>query len=176
MNAGTEGHHIRPATPREVEAMQAIEVDAGQRFRDIGLVEVADDPPPSQADLLRHIADATAWVAVSSDKFIIGYATASVVDHEGHLDQVSVAADAGGRGVGGALVDRVVAWADALALPAVSLTTYRDVAWNGPWYRRLGFVPVAEVDLGPELAAIRQAERDAGLDVRPRLAMRRISR
>jgi hypothetical protein len=44
----------------------------------------------------------------------------------------------------------------------VTLTTYADVPWNGPWYARHGFAELAE--LTPELARLRAAERAAGLD------------
>ena len=71
-------------------AMQAIEVDAGERFRDIGLHVVADDPPPVAAVLLEHVAAGTAWVAEEAPSVAVGYALASVVDGDGHLDQVSV--------------------------------------------------------------------------------------
>ena len=56
---------------------------------------------------------------------------------------------------------------------AVTLTTYVDVPWNAPLYKRTGFVAVTDGECGPGLAAIREAERAAGLDVLPRTAMRR---
>ena len=48
----------------------------------------------------------------------------------------------------------------------------RDVAWNGPYYRRLGFVDVPDEQLGPGLAALRAHESELGLDVSIRCAMR----
>ena len=32
----------------------------------------------------------------------------------------------------------------------VTLTTFADVSWNGPWYRKHGFSEVAAEALGPE--------------------------
>jgi hypothetical protein len=65
-------------------------------------------------------------------------------------------------------------WAHVAGYSAITLTTYRDVAWNAPFYSRRGFVELAADDLAPELAAIRERERAAGLDeVGPRVAMRR---
>ena len=65
-----------------------------------------------------------------------------------------------------------MAWAVEHGYHAMTLTTFRDVAWNGPYYAKLGFQPLAEVDLGPELRVIRDHEQADGLDVRPRQAMR----
>jgi GNAT superfamily N-acetyltransferase len=163
---------IRPANAGAIERMQAIEADAGERFRAIGLHTIADDEPPSAELLLRYVRTGTAWVA-ELDGEVVGYASASVVDDEGHLDQVSLIGAAAGRRIGQALIEAVIAWTAARGLPAVTLTTFRDVPWNGPYYERLGFVAVPEHEQGPQLAAIRAAERGAGLDVLPRIAMRR---
>ncbi|MEZ5377717.1 MAG: GNAT family N-acetyltransferase [Acidimicrobiales bacterium] len=169
---------VRPASLADVSVMQQIEVDAGRRFARIGMQVVADDPPPPAAQLVAHVESKTAWMAVlcGEPERAVGYALASVVDGEGHLDQVSVADDAGGRGVGSALIEQVIDWARSPASGAVAdsvtLTTFADVAWNGPLYERLGFVAID--DLGPELAAIRANEAARGLDaVGRRIAMRR---
>lgn len=62
-------------------------------------------------------------------------------------------------------------WADEGGLPAVTLTTFVDVPWNAPYYRRCGFRPLPEPEWGPELARIRRDERVRGLDVGARIAM-----
>jgi hypothetical protein len=52
----------------------------------------------------------------------------------------------------------------------LTLTTFRDVPWNGPYYERIGFRLVD--DPGPELRA--QIDHEAWLeDLGPRIAMRR---
>lgn len=153
--------------------MQHIEVEAGRVFADIGLGSIAADDPPEREVLLAHVEAGTAWMAVDGDGAAIGYVLASVVDHEAHIDQVSVVPTAAGHGIGAALIDRVCAWATGGGHDAVTLTTFRDVAWNGPYYRRLGFVEVPAAAMGPELTAIRRSEAEAGIDVAPRIAMRR---
>jgi hypothetical protein len=63
-------------------------------------------------------------------------------------------------------------WAGANGYPAVTLTTFRDVPWNGPFYARLGFRVLDDLPAG--LEAIRQHEKDIGDDdFGPRVAMRR---
>jgi GNAT superfamily N-acetyltransferase len=164
---------VRPATAADIGAMQQLEIDAGRRFRELGMDAIADDDPPDAAVLADHVGGGTAWVAVDHRGSALGYALASVVDGEGHLDQVSVGHDAGRRGVGSALVEQVCAWARGCGFDAVTLTTFRDVAFNGPYYRKLGFVDLPDADLGPELTAIRDRERASAIEVAPRLAMRR---
>lgn len=150
--------------------MQRIEIEAGRLFLDVGLDEVAGDEPLPAEHLVEHVRAGTAWVAVVGTR-VVGYAIASVVDGEGHLDQVSVVPEFGRQGIGGALLTAVAAWSRGNGRHSLTLTTFRDVPWNGPYYARLGFVEVAADELGPELTAIRA--REARLDaLRPRTAMR----
>jgi ribosomal protein S18 acetylase RimI-like enzyme len=95
-----------------------------------------------------------------------------MVDGEGHLDELAVTPAHGRRGVGRALVDEVLAWSAARGLPSVTLTTFRDVPWNGPYYEKLGFEAVTE--LTPALQTLLdQGERRWGLDPSLRVVMRR---
>ncbi len=163
---------VRAAVEGDVEWARVIEVDAGRRFHEVGLGPVAEDDPPSADELAGHVRAGTMWVA-ELDGEVIGYAVASIVDDHGHLDQVSVTRMASGRGVGTALLDRVCAWASGVGSEWVTLTTFRDVPWNAPYYSRRGFSILDEAELGPELAAVREMERIGGLEVSPRVAMRR---
>ena len=144
---------------------------AGRLFAEIGLDEIAAAPPDDLATLRGHREDGTIWVAVVGQE-VVGYTMVSVVDEEGHLDQVSVRPEHGRRGVGTALLETARAWTVERGFHTMTLTTFRDVAWNGPYYAKLGFVPLAETELGPALQAIRDHEKADGLDVLPRQAMR----
>ncbi len=164
---------IRLARADDVPRCQQIEVEAGAVFRTVGLDAIADDDPPTIAELQAHLDTATIWVAEDRELGVVGYAIASVVDGEGHVDQVSVAPVASGRRIGARLVDQIATWASTQGLDALTLTTFRDVAWNGPYYARLGFTVLDEGACGPQLRAIRQRERDSGVELAPRIAMRR---
>ncbi|GLZ45184.1 GCN5 family N-acetyltransferase [Actinomycetospora sp. NBRC 106375] len=163
---------IRPARPDELEVLRAIEVAAGALFRDVGLGTVADEAPPS-AVVLRGALDRGGLWVLEVDGRPLAYLMDDVVDGEAHLEQVSVHPDGARRGLGARLVEHLVDRARAAGFAAVTLTTYRDVPWNGPYYERLGFRPLADDELGPGLRAVRAAETARGLDRQPRLAMRR---
>jgi GNAT superfamily N-acetyltransferase len=164
---------LRLAVIGDVERLRDIEVDAGARFRSVGLDVIADDEPPTAEALIAYVEHGAAWVAESTDGLVVGYATASIVDHEGHLDQVSLIGAAAGHGIGRLLIDKVCEWTQVQGIKTVTLTTFRGVAWNGPYYARMGFVGIEPTKLGPELAAIRSAEQQAGIEVSPRIAMRK---
>jgi GNAT superfamily N-acetyltransferase len=148
-------------------------VAAGAAFRSVGMVAVADDPPPPVLALRGFVDRGRAWVAEESGT-VAAYLLADVVDGGGHVEQVSVDPAFARRGLGRALVEHAAAWARDAGHAALTLTTYRDVPWNGPYYVRLGFRPLDDDALGPGLRAIRRAETARGLDRHgPRLAMRR---
>jgi GNAT superfamily N-acetyltransferase len=135
---------------------------------------VADDDPLPVGELARYAGAGRAWVAVlPGDDDPVGYLLAGEVDGAGHVEQVSVHPAAGRRGVGRALVDRAAGWAADRGFGALTLTTYRHVPWNGPYYERLGFRFLTAGEEGPGLRAIRARERAHGLDRWPRACMRR---
>lgn len=138
------------------------------------MAAVADDPPPPVGHLEAYRAEGRLWVAVlpPGDE-PVGYAQASLVDGAAHLDQLSVHPAHQRRGMGRRLVDHVDTWAADRGLPAMTLSTFTEVPWNGPWYQRLGFTVVPDAEWGPGLRRVRERERRAGLDVDRRQLMRR---
>lgn len=167
---------VRPAVPDDVALLAAIEVAAGARFRAVGMDAIADDEPLPD-DLLRAARDeGRLWVA-ELDGVVVGYALGERVGPAGaqhHLEQVSVVPEAGGHGVGAALVEAVVDWARSAGGGSLTLATFRDLPWNAPWYERLGFAIVADDALDDALRTVRDHEAAVGLDVSARVCMRRV--
>jgi len=163
---------VRPGRPGDAPALREIELSAGERFRDVGLPDVADAEPASVEELARHATQGRSWVAVDEDDRPVGYVVADVVDGNGHIEQVSVEPEHQGGGLGRALIDRVRAWASGSGLPALTLTTFRDVPWNAPLYQHLGFRILDDHEIGPDLRTICDAEAAQGLDPAMRVCMR----
>jgi GNAT superfamily N-acetyltransferase len=169
-----DGVLIRPAVTSDLSLMQAIEVAAGAMFRPFGMDLVADDDPFTLDELRAYAGAGHAWVAVPSDGgAAAGYLLLDVVDGAAHVEQVTVHPRAARRGVGRALVEHAARWAVDRGFTAMTLTTFRDVPWNGPYYERLGFSYLAPDEEGPGLRAVRAHERAHGLDAWPRSSMRR---
>ena len=156
--------------------MRGIERDAGRAFAAIGMPEIAADEPPSVTELECLVRDGRAWVAVDASDHPIGYLRSGVVDGCAHIEQVSVAPAHARRGVGAALIDRLGADAAAENRPALTLTTFRDVPWNAPYYARLGFVVIGGAEQGPELSALIEREGSLIPGSAARVAMRRPTR
>ena len=162
---------IRPAGSRDIPAMQAIELEAGSLFADIGMQAVADDEPFTSDELVAFMDSGLAWVAVDERDEAVGYLVGLIVDGRAHIEQVSVRPSHSRRGIGRALVDHFVAWATGQRLPAITLTTFVEVPWNAPYYARLGFRPFDVDERSPDLQSIRAAEAAHGMDRWPRIAM-----
>jgi GNAT superfamily N-acetyltransferase len=163
---------IRVARRQDLNALRDIERAAGQRFRDFGLEAVAEDEPASIEELQDHAAAGRAWVAVGDAGEPVGYILVGEIEGAAHIEQVSVAPDHQGRGLGRALIARVRAWAIERGSPALTLTTFDHIPWNRPLYEHLGFRVVPEEEIGPGLRAVREAEAALGLDRDLRVVMR----
>ena len=81
--------------------------------------------------------------------------------------------DHGRRGLGTELVIGVCQWAAASGHSWVTLTTFRDVRWNMPFYARLGFEEIPPEEISPALKSVIEDETRRGLDPNRRVAMRR---
>lgn len=103
----------------------------------------------------------------------MGFAVATIIDEAAHLEEVSVHPKHGRRGLGTRLVQAVCDWAEESGYPAVTLSTFRDIPWNAPFYARIGFRTMAEEELGPGLLAVRAHETEDGLIMQQRVFMRR---
>jgi GNAT superfamily N-acetyltransferase len=162
---------IRPARADELGVLRAIEREAGAVFRALGMDAVADDEPPSLESLTAFLNEGRAWVYVDSADQALAYLLVEVVDAAAHIEQVSVHPQGHRRGLGRALIDVVADWARERGLTRVTLTTYRDVPWNAPYYERLGFRVIPNDQLTQGLRERRAQEAALGLDQWPRVAM-----
>jgi ribosomal protein S18 acetylase RimI-like enzyme len=160
---------IRRARHDELERLIEIEIEAGAAFADIGMPEIARDDPGSPESLAPYVDAGHAWVAVDADDRAVAYLISSVVDGCAFVEQVSVAPAHARRGLGSALIDHL----QGRARTEVLLTTFRDVPWNAPYYRRLGFEVVDPHDGRPELAALVERENARIPGDAPRVAMSR---
>jgi GNAT superfamily N-acetyltransferase len=164
---------IRPPRPDELAALLEIERDAGRAFSTVGLPEIAEDDPGTVAALEAYRAAGRAWVAVDANDRPIAYLVSDVVDGCAHVEQVSVAPGHARRGVGAALIEHLAEVARAEGRPALTLTTFRDVPWNAPYYERLGFESIDPAAHCPQLAALVAHEAAHIPGDAPRVAMRR---
>ncbi|MGW5668016.1 GNAT family N-acetyltransferase [Micromonospora sp. NPDC003776] len=163
----------RIARADELTEVQRIEVASGAPFRGIGMTEVADMPPLPLDALAAAQRAGRLLVTVDAGDRPIAFVVIEPVDGCAHVQQLSVDPAYARRGIGRRLLDDVTGWAAGRGLPALTLTTFRSVPWNGPYYARCGFRELTGAEVTPGLAALLAAEAALGLDPAERIAMRR---
>jgi ribosomal protein S18 acetylase RimI-like enzyme len=164
--AAVEVVEVRAAEADDLALLDEIDTRAESLFRVSGL-DLPDIAFPTE-----HLADAKAILVVGRPA--VGFIWIDEVDGVAHVEELAVLPGHMRAGLGSALLAAACEWAAAAGYSAITLSTYRDVAWNAAFYARRGFVALDPDELTPELAAVREWERAAGLDdVGPRLAMRR---
>ncbi|MEO9325505.1 GNAT family N-acetyltransferase [Nocardioides sp. C4-1] len=162
---------VRPARPSDLRRLAAIE-DAGgpmfvEHFAGRG-VPALTAPAPSGAERDGH----GFLLVAAEDRRLVGFVHVVPYDLHAHLEQLSVLPSHHRRGIGTALVRAAMEEARWAGFDRMSLCTYRDVPWNGPFYAGLGFAEVERLE--PFQADLRARERRLGLDdAGPRLVMER---
>lgn len=127
----------------------------------------------SDAVLQEAVRHGHLWVALAG-KVPVGFAHVEIIDaRTAHLEEIDVLPAHGRRGLGTRLVEEVCHWAASAGYDSVTLTTFRDMPWNMPFYERLGFRVVPGAELPAALHAIVEDETRRGLDPSRRVAMER---
>lgn len=138
--------------------------------------EVAGYQPLPLDEMAGYQRAGRALVAVDADDRPVAYLLADDVDGNVHVEQVPVHPARAHRRIGLALIEQVAQQAQQArqaGAPALTLTTFRDVPWNAPYYARCGFRVVDEPGWTPGLRRIRARAAATGLDRWPRVVMRR---
>lgn len=164
---------ITRARPEDLPMLPAIELAAAKLLEGYApesvLAETTRDETFLAAQRQGHL-----WVALVNNE-PVGFACIRILDPESvHLEEIDVLPSYGRRGIGTRLVKRVCQWASASEYRSVTLTTFRDVPWNMPFYAQLGFEVIPPKDLSTGLRATIEDEARRGLDPERRVAMRRV--
>jgi GNAT superfamily N-acetyltransferase len=165
---------IRRAQSWDIPLLEYVERSAADIFRTVNLGFLADGDTVDPA-ALRAMAQANhLWVATNNFDQPIGFVGGEYLSGNFHIVEISVAKEFQGKGVGKALMTTIVEHISREGYKSITLTTYRNLPWNGPWYSRLGFFEVNAHDMGRDYLDLLDSEAQHGLDVRSRCVMRKI--
>lgn len=172
---------IRPARPDDAALLPPIEHASDQLFQtqpDLAWIAATGDVRPAAAHL-PSIHAKTCWLA-EREKAVVGFVSAEILvdtlptPDKGpalHIWQLAVVPVAQGHGLGRALMQHAIATARTHGLAGLSLTTFRHVPWNAPFYSRLGFRILEAGEMPHALAALLDREAAHGLPAEKRCAM-----
>src|ERR1041385_6200733 len=171
MPTETHSYTIELARPFDIPLLPAIELAAARLFDGYGPEWLLTETT-SEETLRRAQRAGLLWVALADD-VPVGFADVELIEPgSAHLEELDVHPDHMRRGLGSRLVMTVCEWASSQGYHAVTLNTSRDVAWNMPFYARLGFEEVREEDWSPAVRSVFERETSRGLDASRRLVMR----
>jgi len=162
---------IERARPKDLSFLPAIELAAARLLRGHAPESVLRETT-APGVLQEAQARGLLWIALAADA-PVGFAHLEVREPAvAHLEEIDVHPDHGRRGLGRRLVKALCEWASSAGYRAVTLTTFRDVPFNMPFYARLGFEIIPPDELSVALRAVVRDETCRGLDPERRVTMR----
>lgn len=158
---------IRRAKPDDLPVLPTIELAAAQQFLTTPYPFIAKDDDLISAEVdHEHV-----WVVDDAEGQPVGFAIVHILDTSIHIHELDVHPNHARQGLGRRLIESVAEWARAQGFTALTLTTFEDIPWNGPYYARLGFRTLAEKEIGQALRKVRQGEAESGLPMENRICM-----
>lgn len=136
-----DGYQLRGFDHGDLEALWHIERRATGLLADQGYPQLVLSEL-SLTEFETSLTGKGVWVAAGRGNDAIGYACAGQVDTLFWLHQMSVDPAHGNNGIGTALLAAVVDHAKWAFHNAIGLTTFKDVAFNAPFYSKAGFLRV----------------------------------
>ena len=172
----SDDYTIRLAELADIRSLAGVERQAARMFEGwtaaTGLTAEILDNVSSDQELNEARERGHLWVA-TCDGEIVGFAQAIVLDGVVHLDEIDVVPAHMRKGVGSRLVETVCRWARSAGYPSVTLSTFRDVPWNRPFYESRGFHVVDARALAPQHRELVATEGSRGLRTDLRVVMER---
>lgn len=138
-----DGYAIRPYREADAAALADAEARAGRLFAAHGFAELAETPAMAPDAFHARATAGETLVCAHRGDGPVAFAITGPVGPFLHLMELSVDPAHGRQGIGAALLDAVVARSVDAGLAGVSLSTFRDVPFNAPFYARHGFLPCA---------------------------------
>lgn len=167
------GYALRSARMEDIPAFAAIETAADALFEPTGLLDRVEPGAQVPEEAYRSaIENRLLFLVEAIGRRPVGFALCSARAPDLYLDQIAVDPAHGRKGIGQALIMRVIREAEARQFDSVSLSTFRDVPWNAPYYERFGFRALPRKKLEPWMLELEEIQAET-LDVDKRCFMRR---
>lgn len=161
----------RAARPEDVGLLPDIHQSSRELFRGSAHEHVLERSTLGVDYLRKAQAEGLLWVATDNTRSVVGFAVAEIIADSVHVEQLSVVPDAGGKGLGRELMGDAMLWAKAHGYPSVTLVTYSNIAWNRPFYEKIGFAVRPPESLVSAQQHVMNEDAAAGFDPSQRVFM-----
>ncbi len=134
---------IRPVQPEDLPTLVDVEASASSRYQEAGFS--LDEAPPRDEQDLHRLANVTTMFVAELDGMVVGYCSFFSIGPFLHLEELAVARNWQGRGIGLRLAEAYLEAAIPMSdCSHYSLIAFRDAEWAIGLYRRLGFEQLDE--------------------------------
>jgi N-acetylglutamate synthase-like GNAT family acetyltransferase len=142
---------LRPLAEDEIETVRTVEKLARIRYRALGgfWTQAVESPAIAAERFARGKT-----IVAELDGKLSGFVLLQPLDELLYVASVAVSPDAAGLGIGRLLMIGAEHHAQQLKVGGLSLATFRLPPWNGPWFRRQGYLPIPEKRIGPGLRTV----------------------
>jgi GNAT superfamily N-acetyltransferase len=164
-------YNIVDASINDLTFLSDIEYNSDQLFKDYGLDAIIYTPKNPLSYWLDLYRTSIIRIAKNVDGTVLGFYMLAEIDRQSYLKQISVDPQYGSKGIGTKLLLNALHTAKSQGHNYVTLTTYRDINFNAPFYRKNGFEEFTPDDTWPELSKLRAEEKSSDLEKLPRCAM-----
>jgi len=156
---------IRLAREADLPVLSDIELSAAETFDRYGkpLADLERTPDQHWA---AHLSAGLLWVAEAPAGGLVGFLAGNRRDGGLYVAEVDVRSDQQRQGVGRRLMQAAIDQARSEGLRSLTLTTFRGIPWNAPFYRSLGFRELDAAQMPSHLAEKVAAETAGGLEDR----------
>lgn len=162
---------LRLARADDAAAFPAIERSAARAFGQVEGLESLVDGWTMPVERHRLLIAKGHCLTASVDDAIAGFLVGERFGRALHIHEMSVAENFQQRGIGAGLVRACGIDAANAGCECLTLTTFAEVPWNAPFYRRLGFELITDLAAWPRLSASLREERASFGEVQKRIAM-----
>ncbi|APA70192.1 GNAT family N-acetyltransferase [Janthinobacterium sp. 1_2014MBL_MicDiv] len=166
---------IRAASGADLPLLAQVERSAAALFAQAGpeLAWLAQGAPLPLSTLQALQREGGVWLATDGHAAPAGFLAAEPLDGQLFIVELSVALPQQRQGLGARLLAAAAAQAQALGCTFLTLSTYRHLSWNAPYYARHGFSETDAVALGEGHAHKLAREAQDGHDPALRCLMRK---
>ena len=164
-------YQIRLARENELDRLNTIEEAASKLFANTKFALEVDQDTLSIDFLREQQAKDLVWVAVDNQDNPVGFAVVMVMGDRIHLHELSIDPKHGRKGLGTRLIETITQFAKSSGFTGVTLSTFRDIPWNAPFYKQREFRAMKEEEIGINLRNFRSKEAQNGLPISERILM-----
>lgn len=168
---GFSSPDVRLALPKDLSGLAAIERAAAQSFPEEAL-PLKNRQETLEKERLQAGQEEGRLAVACRNGVPVGFALVERLPGLALLAEMDVHPAHARQGLGTALAQWAIGWARQAGFSQLGLTTFQDLPWNAPFYRKLGFRALAPEETPRHLKLCLEEESLAGLMGRVAMLLR----